>query len=377
MDVVLNHVHQYHPYVTQHPDWFDPRCTCGTAACPWSSHIETCWFTGYLPDVAFDRPESLEAQVDDAMGWVRRFDLDGLRVDAVPMMPRFVTRLLTARAHRLEGLRTRQYLLGETYTGPEGHDLIRWYLGPQGLDGQFDFPLMWALRAVFAHESAPLWTLDDVFAASREAWAGSTAVMGLMVGNHDVTRFLSEAAGQYTGDPWNEPPPVPDDPVPYRRLLLAQAFVLTAPGAPILYYGDELGMPGAGDPDNRRPMRFDAERSANERALQAQIERLGRLRRCLPALRRGGFEPLRVTRDQYAYLRDVGDGAPALVVLNRAAQPADVRVALPRGLGPLVDALSGAPAVPAADGELRVRVGARSPAVLIPAANPCLEGAPR
>lgn len=379
MDIVLNHVHREHPYVAAHPDWFGRPCICGTAQCPWGSHIETCWFTDYLPDLTWEAPEILETQVEDALWWMERFDLDGLRVDAVPMMPRFVTRHLTRRVHRrFEGLAARHYLLGETFTGADGHALIRWYLGPWGLDGQFDFPLMWALRQVFAWETAPLWTLDEVFAASREAWAGSTAVMALMVGNHDVPRFLSEAAGQITGAPgqaWDDPPPVPDDPTPYARMLLAQTFVLTAPGAPVIYYGDELGMPGAGDPDNRRPMRFGGERSVHERALQAKVERLGRLRRCLPALRRGRLRPLRVERDRYAYVRDHGDGAPAVVVLNRAAAPADLRLPLPADLdadGPgFVDVVSGGHAARDAAGHLAVEVGPRAPAVLVPASSPC------
>ena len=51
------------------------------------------------------------------MWWLKRFNLDGLRIDAVMMIPRFVTRHLTYRvATELEGLRTRHYLVGETFT---------------------------------------------------------------------------------------------------------------------------------------------------------------------------------------------------------------------------------------------------------------------
>ena len=43
MDVVLNHVHASHPSYAAHPEWFTHVCLCGTAACPWSTAIETCW----------------------------------------------------------------------------------------------------------------------------------------------------------------------------------------------------------------------------------------------------------------------------------------------------------------------------------------------
>ncbi|MEZ4467302.1 MAG: hypothetical protein R3F43_23360 [bacterium] len=55
------------------------------------------------------------------------------------------------------------------------------------------------------------------------------------------------------------------------RLRLAQAFVLTVPGAPVLYYGDEFGLPGVGDPDNRRPMRFGGRTSSSRRRRKPSV----------------------------------------------------------------------------------------------------------
>lgn len=378
VDVVLNHVHETHVYQADHPDWFDrDGCVCGAPGCPWFSHIETCWFTEYLPDVRWDAPGALERQIDDALWWIERFDLDGLRVDAVPMMPRLVTRHLTAEMHRrFEGLGVRHYLLGETFTGPDQQDIIRWYLGPYGLDGQFDFPLMWALREVFAWESAPVWRLDDVWRESQDAWRYSTAVMGTMIGNHDVTRFLSEAAGDAGGDPFVNAPTSPDNTEPYLRQLRGQAFVLTAGGAPILYYGDEYGMPGASDPDNRRPMRFEDARTGNERWLAERVARLGRLRRCLPALRRGRMEILQASADRIVFLRDAGDGAPAWIVIDRRGGapptlpvPADTAVAADT----LVDALSGARAERGSMGYGPAEASPERPMVFLPEGHPCLE----
>ncbi|MCB9546958.1 MAG: hypothetical protein H6706_14050 [Myxococcales bacterium] len=375
LDVVLNHVHAQHPYARERPDWLNPLCACGSPACPWQTHIRTCWFTPYLPDISWESSEVLEAQIDDALWWLERFDLDGLRVDAVPMMPRFVTRHLTHQVHaRLEGLRTRYYLVGETYTGTNGIGDIRWSLGPAGLDGQFDFPVMWTLRRVFAWEEAPLWVLADVWQQTAAAWAGSTAVMGVFAGNHDVTRFLSEAAGQVDGrvydQAWRAPPPIPDDPVPYARLRLAQAFALTVPGAPVLYYGDEFGLPGVGDPDNRRPMRFGGERTPLEQATARVIGRLGRLRRCLPALRRGTWRLLRAEAERLAYLRDAGDGAPAVVVLARRPASGTVSLDVPAGVPAWREVLSGVE-VAAEGGRVTLTMAARTPAVLVPAGHAC------
>ena len=375
VDVVLNHVHQEHPYVTTHPERFgDDSCICGTPSCSWGQYIESCWFTRYLPDIKWNDIDTLWTQVDDALWWVERFNLDGLRVDAVPMMPRWVTRLLSHQLHaRREQLGTRHFLLGETFTGPNQQDLIRWYLGPGALDGQFDFPVMWALRAAFAWESQPLWTLADVWTESQAAWAGSTATMGQFVGNHDVSRFLSEAAGHSVGDPWHDPPQIPEQVQPYDRMRMAQTFVMTQPGAPVIYYGDEFGMPGARDPDNRRPMRFDGERTPNERALQRDVETLAKLRRCLPALRAGQTIWLRASDELLAYARVLDGGSPAIIVLPRAPENPTHSLALPAEPAwptAMIDVLSGRQA-PIKDGHLTLTVTPRVPTIWVPVDHPC------
>ncbi len=71
------------------------------------------------------------------------------------------------------------------------------------------------------------------------------------------------------------------DPVGYRKLALLQALIMTLPGVPCIYQGDEYGQPGANDPDNRHMMRFDG----YDEAEQAQRE----LTRELIALRRGSM----------------------------------------------------------------------------------------
>jgi len=59
-----NHVYEDHPRYLAHADdgWSNPTgCVCGTPACPWSEHIQTCWFTPYLPDVRWQNPAAAAA----------------------------------------------------------------------------------------------------------------------------------------------------------------------------------------------------------------------------------------------------------------------------------------------------------------------------
>ncbi|MCK7525308.1 MAG: alpha-amylase family glycosyl hydrolase [Ignavibacteriales bacterium] len=86
--------------------------------------------------------------------------------------------------------------------------------------------------------------------------------MGNIMDSHDKIRYMAYADGDLeindgrAGDvAWNNPPKV-DNPSSYEKLKLHLAYLLTIPGVPIIYYGDEIGMTGAADPDNRRMMRF-------------------------------------------------------------------------------------------------------------------------
>ncbi len=372
VDAVQNHVHRTHPYAREHwgPAWFnrpDGGCICG-AGCSWEEEIERCWFDPFLPDLRHENPEVVERLASDAVGWLERFDLDGLRLDAVPMMPRLATRHLRERVRRrLEGGGTPVYLLGECFTGQGGQEVIRYYLGPHGLSGQFDFPVMWALRQALTGR-AGLDALEAEVARSQAAWAGSGAVMAPILGNHDVARLISELAGDPLWDPRGLPPGAPAEDGPYELARLAFAFLLTQPGAPVIYQGDELGQPGAGDPDNRRDMRFGAALAPREAALLEAVRALGRARRCSPALRRGERQTLLSSADLWVYGMRAGDGHPALVVLHRGPVARSLELDLPEGFAPspgarFFDAL-GAPVE--GDGRrLRLELAPRAARVLL------------
>lgn len=376
MDTVLNHIHEEHPYWRERRDdsWFnhpEGDCVCGFT-CPWGLMMQSCWFDPFMPDLDWSQQAVVTQMIDDAMWWMSRFDLDGLRLDAVPMMPRYAMRHLRARiAERYEGGDTHIYLVGETYTQPGEQAVLSYFLGPHTLSGQFDFPVMWQLRDALAGR-APLQVLDDEVHASEAAWMGSGAVMAPFLGNHDVPRFTSDVNNDPIWRPREIAPDAPETDVPYDLLRMAWTFVMTQPGAPVIYYGDEIGLPGANDPDNRRDMRFGDALAAREAAVLEHVQNLGTLRACSDALRRGQRLTLAVEGDLYAYGRDAGDGEPVVVLLNRAETRLETQVALPEGWpgGAWVEALGGTSVSRNGDA-LEVVLEPRSSAVLLVEGSRC------
>jgi glycosidase len=386
LDIVPNHVYEANPvYLGKQPQerqaWFngDGSCVCGEASCDWGAHIETCWFTPYLPDLRLRNPDAARLQADDALYWTSTFGVDGVRIDAVPMMPRPATRRIARALRDASPPNDPYFVLGEVFTGPgsAGIDAIRYQIGPDGLDSAFDFPLMWALRDALASDRAGFEPVEQIVALTDEAYAGSGEVRARILDNHDTARFLSEAAGDASppgGDVWASPAKKPATAEPYQRLRVAMTALLTLPGMPVLFHGDEVGQVGGSDPDCRRVMPDLSALLAEESATLSLARRLGQLRACSPALRAGHRTPLSATALTWAFLREAPgpEGAAttaqdrAVVLLSRARQQATVVVPA----GSWVDALTGEPFVVSAGGT--VPLEPLSARVLLPAASPCL-----
>jgi glycosidase len=381
VDAVLNHVHQEHPYWQMHQNdgWFNPlmvsgqTCTCSDAAgCGnWGTARETCWFQPYMPDIDYTNWDALVAMVDDALFWARDVDIDGFRVDAVKHFKLAATVRLRSKLHdQFEHTGPLFYLVGETFDGDR--TLINSFIGPNALHAQFDFPIYFAVINTLATYSNSLRDLEAATASSDAVFGN--APMSPFFGNHDVSRFLSTAAGMLTSDPqgqaWSGPPAPPAAEDAYFKQRLALTFVATSPGVPLVYYGDEYGQPGAGDPDNRRFMKWSGYTPFEQATLDV-TKKLGAARAELTALQRGDRKTLWIDDDHYVFARTTAAKDVAIVVLNRNfaatwTQAVPVPSYVPLADGTVLHDRLGGPSVTVVNGTIPIAQGAHSSAVLAP-----------
>lgn len=315
-DYVMNHVDDESPLAKAHPDWFHPLQLCANSG--WGVD---CWFTDYLPDFDFDNAAARNWSVNDAVAWAKEFDVDGYRLDAIKHVESsWLLQLRGALNQEFPGKSF--YLVGETFEYNDCNYINSFVDPATKLDGQFDFPLRARLAKKLLRREEKLGDLDGDLTWLEGCYPN--AVMSTFIGNHDLPRSIHVAESRF-GDMdsggWSkgwvpgEYPTVQDE-GPYRRLGLAFSVLLTIPGVPLIYYGDEIGIAGGADPDNRRMMYWDGW-NTHQQWLHDHIATLNAIRTEHPVLRYGSRQGVHFGWDTYAY-KMTASYDEVFVLLNRA-----------------------------------------------------------
>ncbi len=333
LDYVANHVHEEHPVYQQHPDWatelYLPDGSLNTER--WDEYRLTTWFDTFMPTLDLSRDDVTAAMTDSALYWFEEFPIDGFRHDATKHIPLNFWRELTRKLkYRVVVPEDRSiYQIGETYGNP---DLIGSYISSGMLDAQFDFNLYDAAVSAFGKDDGSLNDLNRVFGQSLLGY-GDHHLMGNISGNQDRTRFISYADGtvDFGEDPklagWTRDI-TRGDTIGFNRLGLLQAFNFFAPGIPVIYYGDEYGMIGAGDPDNRRMMQFGDDLTEREQAMLDKVTAFANLRKNSMPLLYGDTEVLEVSDEHMVLLRNYFDQT-VILVLNSSREAKEVTIEIP------------------------------------------------
>jgi glycosidase len=177
-----------------------------------------------------------------------------------------------------------------------------------------------------------------------------TEVQLNLLDSHDTARFLTMARGDVTA------------------LQLATLFQMCYPGAPSIYYGDEIGIEGGRDPDSRRTFPWDPARWNMD--LLAFFKQAIAMRHAHPALRTGAYQPLYANDGVYCFARSLGDDY-VVVALNNTRAHRNLHLPLGEALagkGPW-QILIGAGQATVHDNVLEIQLPARGGIALAPPAG--------
>ena len=241
-----------------------------------------------MPRINLANSEARRYLLDVAAEWIRSAGIDGWRMDVARYVdPDFWVDFRKA----VRESSPESYLVGE-FMGNAGE----WLQGDR-----FDATMNYTFRDICLRYLA-LGEIDAVEAAdglarlwAQYAWPVTLANQNL-IGSHDTARFLTLAGGEL----W--------------RLRLAIVLSLTYPGAPGIYYGDEIGLEGDNDPGSRNAFPWEPDPRSHE--LHRTIKELARLRRKHPSLVKGEWRPCSAKGGLLAFERRLGRER-VLVVINR------------------------------------------------------------
>lgn len=251
-------------------------------------NYEAWWGFPTLPKLRVTENEAVRDYLRQVVDFWTRQGIDGWRLD----VPNEIDSdgFWRAFRHQVKGINPEAYIVGEIW-----EDGSRWLKGDQ-FDATMNYP--WRKLVIeFLQGSLHVDDFDRGLAYWRERYPQAiTNVQFNLLGSHDVERFLTLMDGDKA------------------KLRLACLFQMTYPGTPVVYYGDEIGMVGGKDPDNRRCMSWNQ----MDRALLGDYARLIALRKRHRALQDGTFETLMRHNDHrlFAYRRTFG--AESLVVALNA-----------------------------------------------------------
>jgi alpha-amylase len=258
VDLVLNHASSEHPFFQEalnnpaspHRDWFRWSSTKPDVKGPWGQEV---WhrspvrneyyygiFWSGMPDLNYENPAVREEANRIATFWLRDMGVDGFRLDAIPYIVEENDKLMHTRgthaflrefAAHVRSVAPNAFTIGEVWDSTGA--MLAYY--PDQLDAHFAFDVSNAIIDAVRKRSmtalfSPVLRLQRALPANR--WSP-------FLRNHDQTRTMTELGGSAS------------------RARLAATLLLTFPGLPFVYYGEEIGMTGdKPDPRLRTPMQW-------------------------------------------------------------------------------------------------------------------------
>jgi neopullulanase len=311
------------------------------------------WNLPALPKFNTGTPAVREFLFGVAEHWIR-FGIDGWRLDVPGEIDDDAFWQEFRRRVRL--INPEAYIVGEIW-----HEAQRWLQGDQ-FDASMNYLVTAATLSFFGASHLEMNTVNQagglqnrVHPMDAYSFAGEidriyhlyaephTFAQLNLLDSHDMPRFLSCVSNDRTS------------------LEMALLFTHTYPGAPCIFYGDEVGVNGGHDPECRKSFPWDE--AEWDKDLLAYTKACMKLRKDYPALRRGSFQRLFASGTLYAFERRL-DGEHLIAAFNPGSEPQEANISLDvLGKAPY-STLLGAAEIQSRGGELHLRLSARSSVVL-------------
>ena len=342
LDGVFNHCGSFCRWMNREGLYGEKEGAYGHPKSPWRScfsfrdakDYDSWWNVKTLPKLCYEQSGALcEAIFRVAEKWVSPpYRVDGWRLDVAADLgqsPAFNHMFWKEFRRRVKAANPQTLIIAEHYGDPSD-----WLRGDEwdtvmNYDAFMD-PLSFFLTGMEKHSD---YRRDDLYQNGAAFFDGMLAAMARMptpsvycamdeLSNHDHSRFMTRTNGRVGRLPTAGSAAASEGirPAVFREAAVIQ---MTWPGAPTIYYGDEAGLAGWTDPDNRRTYpwgREDQDLIAFHRALAA-------LRTERPVLQLGSVKPLCADCGVIAYARF--DEADALaVVCNNTEGPLAVDLPL-------------------------------------------------
>jgi glycosidase len=285
-DVLENNSHS--PYI----NWFHLNNVPPDAYSPGdAADYEAWWKFKSLPKFNTDNPKVREYIFDVARYWIR-LGADGWRLD----VPNEIDDDGFWEEFRdvVKSENSDAYLVGEIWDGNP-----KW-VGSKSFDGLMNYPVRDGLIGLLMETINAGDFSEKINRQLNQYPRENVFAMYNPLGSHDTVRIKTELGGDH------------------KKLKMAYTFLMAFPGAPAIYYGDEIGLDGGKDPDCRKAFPWDEKDW--DRDLRKYLKLLINIRKRRSVLRRGSYKEVLVDskRGSYAFARKLGEES-FLTVLNASA----------------------------------------------------------
>jgi alpha-amylase len=361
IDYVMNHTSSQHPWfqssltpANPERDWYIWQPTNPGVTGPWG---QTVWhprsgsynygiFWSEMPDLNYNNQDVEDEMFDIAQFWLEDMNVDGFRLDAIRYIKEDGNTLqdipetidfLKEFKNYYKSVNPDAMAVGEAWAATE---IVQGYMADTSLDFCFEFDLATAILNA-ANSGSPA----ALSAQTNEVMTSYPFLQfGTFLTNHDMNRVMDQLG--------NSTP----------KAKLAASLLLTLPGVPYIYYGEEIGMNGSGvDENKRRPLHWNAGTQAGfttgtswrtlsadytTKNIEAQqkestslwnnYRRLISIRTSQAALRRGDYKSLTATSSSiYSFLRQYEEENIIVVSNTSATAVTNFQLSLtPSGIAP-------------------------------------------